>query len=128
MLRSYAIPEALVVVSEDNVILYASRRLYGMFGYVADELIGQSMLNLIPRSVRDSESDRMAEYVKNPRPLCIGLNGVVYGQRKDGSQFRFVLLIDFGMTSKGKIFSILIRDFSAELETRSRFSSAWHVL
>ena len=48
-----SLPVAIVAVDGSGTILYANRKLTELFGYVPDELIGQSLEMLVPQRLRD---------------------------------------------------------------------------
>lgn len=120
-----AMPEAILIVCHKGLIRYANARLAAMFGYTIGDLIDQGFEMLLQASERDREGLRIVEYLKDPHPLRIGLNRVVYGQRQNGTLFRIVLLVDSQPTSTGPIATCVVRDFAAEVDTRRDHASTW---
>ncbi len=82
-----AAAEGLVVVDGTGRIRLQNPRLRELFGYEAEELIGQPVEVLIPMPVRHKHSQQRQHYHEHPaqRPMGIGLD--LMGQRKDGSTF-----------------------------------------
>lgn len=82
-----AAAEGLVVVDSVGKIRMQNPRLRELFGYEADELLGQPVEILIPMPVRGRHVQQRQEYQDHPaqRPMGIGLD--LMGQRKDGSTF-----------------------------------------
>ncbi len=120
-----AMPEAIFVCCDHGLIRFANSRLADLFGFDAGELIGAPVSILVPPGDRRREDQRIAEYVKDPRPMRLGINNVVYGQRKNGAAFRVVLLFDSRPVSNGLIVTCLVRDFTSEIETRRERASTW---
>jgi PAS domain S-box-containing protein len=82
-----AAAEGLVVVDGTGKIRLQNPRLRDLFGYDADELIGQPIEVLIPMPIRDRHAVQRKQYHDHPaqRPMGIGMD--LMGQRKDGSTF-----------------------------------------
>lgn len=95
-----AVPDALVGVDRAGVIRYINHRALSLFGYEADDLIGQPVETLVPDSVRPDhpahreayfagprtrrvEPDRQATSERKPAvsPRCL------HGRRRDGTEF-----------------------------------------
>ena len=121
-----ATPEAVMVSCERGIIRYANERLEGLFGYGRGEMVGLPVSVLLPPGMRDGEAERIAAYAKDPKPIRLGISQVIYGQRRNGTRFRIVLLIDARPVSTGLICTTLVRDFAAEIDTRiEHVSSSW---
>jgi PAS domain S-box-containing protein len=82
-----AAAEGLVVVDSTGRIRLQNPRLQELFGYGADELVGQPVEVLIPMPIRDRHKHQRQQYHDHPaqRPMGIGMD--LMGQRKDGSTF-----------------------------------------
>jgi PAS domain S-box-containing protein len=82
-----ASPDALIVVDTNGRIEMASLAVVKLFGYIVDEVEGQTVEFLIPEGRRRAHGHHRTEYFQHPegRPMGIGLD--LLGQRKDGSVF-----------------------------------------
>ncbi len=59
-----------------------------MFGYDADELIGQPIEILMPENLRDDHRAHVEEFTSSPRPRPMGRDDLdIEGRRSDGSNF-----------------------------------------
>lgn len=119
-----AMPEAVLVCCERGIIRYVNRRLAEMFGYEIEEIVGAEVEKLVPERVQKHEGLKLAAYLKDPQPMRIGTDRVVYGRQRDDQEFRILLLLDFRETRAGVIATCLVRDFMHEISTRREFSSA----
>ncbi len=73
---------------ETGEILYASRLLEEMFGYmVRGELSGMNVDILVPSSLRQRHTEHRKDYASTPEPRPMGVGLQVDGQRKDSSLF-----------------------------------------
>ena len=117
-----AMPEAVFVCCQEGLVRYANTRLEAMFGFDEGELTDRPVATLLPSADRDRETLRIVEYMRDPHPLRIGIRSVAYAQRKNGSQFRAVLVLDARPTSTGPIATCVVRDFTSEIEFRREFA------
>lgn len=81
-------PNAILVVNEENKIVFLSNQAEIMFGYARNELIGKSYEILIPERYRKKHSGSCKNYLKEPLIISMGheQKGVIC-VRKDGSEF-----------------------------------------
>lgn len=82
-----ASPDGLLVVDRDGIIRAANPRVEALFGWTAEELVGQSVDVLVPESVGEAHETHRSRFVADPhnRPMGVGLD--LRGRRKDGSTF-----------------------------------------
>jgi len=81
------LPDPLALVNEHGVIVLANPRLYQLFGYPADSLIGQPVSMLLPEELRASHGAHLAEYFRAPTFRSMGIGLELSARRADGSQF-----------------------------------------
>src|SRR6185503_2261047 len=79
--------QGIVSVDAHGVILTANRAFEAMFGWAADELIGQRIEQLLPSSFRDAHVRHRVGYFAAPRSRLMGGGLDLVGKRKDGSTF-----------------------------------------
>lgn len=79
--------EGLVVVDGTGSICLKNPRLDVLFGYPENELLGQSIEQLIPSSLRGNHAQHRKHYQAAPVQRSMGSGLDLMGQRKDGSQF-----------------------------------------
>ena len=82
-----AAPDAIVIVDGSGTVRFANRQVTVLFGYAHDELVGQSIEQLVPERMRARHGSLRVGYMKagEPRPMGQGLE--LSGRRKDGSEF-----------------------------------------
>lgn len=91
-----------------------------IFGYKADEVIGENVAMLMQKSEATQHDSHLAHYKEKNEHHVIGISRDVKGQRKDGSLFP----IDIALSEvhiKGKqVFTAIIRDISERKEAEEK--------
>src|SRR5437879_10927546 len=78
-------PNAMVMVNQEGKIVLVNSQTERLFGYSRDELIGQSVEQLVPERFRHEQKSYRADFTAHPQTsaMCVGRNH--YGLRKDGT-------------------------------------------
>ncbi len=82
-----AAPDGLLMVAEVGTILHANRQALTLFGYRADELVGQNVDILIPAERREAHRAHRAGYHDGPRTRSMGSGLELFASRHDGTVF-----------------------------------------
>lgn len=116
-----AAPDAMLIVDEHAVILFANRHASTLFGYAHDELIGQPIETLIPERFRSRHVGHRDRYMGGAhlRPMGLGLD--LYARRRDGSEFP----VEIGLSplGGGKV-TAAIRDASEHKRSEAELVAA----
>jgi PAS domain S-box-containing protein len=90
-----AAPNAMIMVNQTGDIVLINSEAEAMFGYTKEELIGQSIHQLVPPSMRSIHNLYVQNYFEAPdrRNMARGSSDL-HGQRKDGDLFP----IEVGLT------------------------------
>ncbi len=108
-----ALPDAIVAVDRDGVIVQLNSQTQALFGYERDELIGQRVEILVPESYRREHHHHRENFAKTPKTRRMGANIDLYGRRRDGSEFPVEISLSPVSTEKGMFVLSAIRDISA---------------
>jgi PAS domain S-box-containing protein len=102
--------DTLLVVDGSGSIVSANQRVYGMFGYAAEEITGKPFESLVP-SVKLLENSR-ENSIRPPILTPLGEQKELFGQRKDGS--RFPVEVALTVLQPGSRFQVLaaVRDIT----------------
>lgn len=79
--------EGIAVVDNDGTIVLANTACNNMFGYLQDELIGQSIERLIPAPIRKMHAKHRDSYAQNPVPRQMGAGRDLKALKKNGTEF-----------------------------------------
>jgi PAS domain S-box-containing protein len=132
-----AAPDAIVEVSADGKIVLINRIAEEMFGYLRDELLGQSVDLLVPDAIRHQHYRHRDSYLENPRTRPMGSGLELHARRRDGTLFPVEISLSPIQTEGGMHVTAVIRDvtqrkqaekevrrlqqqYTAELEARNR--------
>ena len=83
-----------------------------MFGYRADELLGQNVNMLMPEPYRSKHDGYLARYLTTGEKRIIGIGRGVEGQRKDGTVFPMHLAVGEFVVEGEPYFSGIVTDLS----------------
>ncbi len=82
-------PQPILATGLDQVLVLFNRSAEEMFGYAASEVIGEPLSKLLPERFRKAHEEReVPAFVHiGAAPRRMAERGVVYGLRKDGTEF-----------------------------------------
>ncbi|MFP4599077.1 MAG: PAS domain S-box protein [Persicimonas sp.] len=119
-----ALPDPVLVVDASGRIAYASFATQQLFGYNEGELTGELIEILVPERYRSKHRADRAEYMKDPLTRTMGDRSVLWGRRKDGTEFPAHINfspVDFD----GETYAIAaVRDITELEDTRDQLSKA----
>jgi two-component system sensor kinase FixL len=123
--------DAIVVIEAGETIVAFSRSAERMFGYSADEVIGQQVNILMPQPYRSAHSSYIERYEESGEPHIIGVGREVRAVRKDGLIFPVWLSVGEARSRSGHRYIGIIRDLTkqhaAETDRRSLEMRLEHV-
>lgn len=104
-----ASPDATIISDGNGRILIANQAAEALFGYEADELIGEMVEILVPEALRARHRELRSGFQESPRgrPMVSGLE--IYGRHKNGKSFRAEVGLSPIETDDGLIITSTIR-------------------
>ena len=122
----------LVETAVDGVILIDARghiqtfnpACEKLFGYRADEVIGQNVKMLMPAPYREEHDRYLDNYQRTGDPKIIGIGREVKGQRKDGSVFPMDLSVGEAKQDGESTFVGIIHDLTDRKHTEEQLIQA----
>jgi len=110
-----AIPDAILAVNREGVILKINSQVEEMFGYDRDELIGEKVELLVPERLRKEHHHHRANFAKQPKTRRMGADLELYGRRRNGSEFPVEISLSPVKVEGGVIVLSAIRDITDRL-------------
>ena len=114
--------QGIVSVDAHGVIVMANRALETMYGWAPGELIGQSIEQLLPISIRDMQAHHSSGYFATPRSHPMEAGPDLVGKRKDGSTFPIEISLNHIATVGGGRAIAFVTDITE----RRRAAAALH--
>lgn len=122
--------DGVITIDEYGIINSLNPAVERMFGYRADELLGQNVSILMPSPYAEEHDEYLADYRRTGVARIIGIGRELQARRRDGTIFPIDLAVsevNFGDT---RMFSGVIRDMTdrkqteAELEEERDFNDS----
>ena len=95
-----------------------------LFGYRADEVIGQNVKMLMPPTYRAQHDDYLRNFLRTGERKIIGIGREVVGMRKDGSTFPMDLSVGEARQDGESIFVGIIHDLTERKQTEEQLRQA----
>jgi len=114
------VPNAMIVIDEKGVMQSFSSATERLFGYTAEEMLGQNVKMLMPAPYREQHDGYLDRYAQTGERRIIGIGRVVVGERKGGSTFPMRLSVGEMKSSNKKFFTGFIRDLTERQNTEIR--------
>lgn len=116
------LPDAILVVDEEGIIINSNKQVHAVFGYKSDEVNGRSLDLLLPEMVHSRHKNLIRSYFKNPRIRKMGTAVALAGMHKTKGK----ISIDVALSTisiGGDTYAIsVIRDISDKVKLVSRIS------
>ena len=117
------VPDAMVVIDDQGLILSFSAAAEQLFGYSEAELLGANVSMLMPSPDRERHDNYIRRYLETGEKRIIGIGRVVFAQRKDGSTFPMELSIGEATGEAHPLFTGFIRDLTERQKTEEQLES-----
>jgi PAS domain S-box-containing protein len=107
-----AVPDAMVAVNLQGIIIQTNSQTQHLFGYSEGELIGQPVEMLVPAARRKQHIQHRERFAQLPATRRMGAALDLQGRRKDGSEFPVEISLSPVTTESGMVVLSAIRDIS----------------
>jgi len=104
--------DAIIVIDERGIIESYSPSAERLFGYRAEEALGQNVSILMPSPYKERHDSYIDHYLATGERRIIGIGRVVVGRRRDGSTFPMELAVGEAMVNGRRVFTGFIRDLT----------------
>ena len=122
--------EAIITIDEQQNIRLFNQGAEKIFGYQAQEIIGQPLDILLPkvfRQVHRHHINNFGQSREQSRTMA-QRNSNVFGRRKDGHEFAAEASIAKLETKSGMLFTVMLKDISDRLQTQAKLQTSQALL
>jgi two-component system sensor kinase FixL len=114
------VPDAMIIIDEDGIILSFSAAAEKMFGYSEDEVIGENVSMLMPSPDRERHDGYLQKYRSTGERKIIGIGRVTTARRRDGNSFPIELSVGEAFADGKRIFTGFIHDITQRQQVELR--------
>lgn len=114
--------DAIVMVNPSGHIVFANAHVEALFGYDRGELRGMAIELLLPERLRSAHISHRSGYLGRPTTRTMGVGLVLYGLRKDGSEFP----VDISLSPLALDGSTLVMSAIHDITERKRIEQTLH--
>lgn len=107
-----AATDGLVTIDEAGTVLSYNPACEKMFGYEADEMLGENIKRLMPKQIADQHDGYLSTYHRTKEAKIIGIGREMVARRKNGDEFPIELGVSEIDLGDKILFSGIIRDIS----------------
>ncbi len=104
--------DAIITINDTGTIQSVNQATLDLFGFSAEELIGQPVETLIPAPHRAQHQGYIDNYLRTGEPRIIGIGRELTAVKKDGSVFPMSLAISEIDSDSGPYFAGVVRDLT----------------
>jgi two-component system sensor kinase FixL len=112
--------DGMILIDADGIVLMFNPACEKLFGFTADEVIGQNVKVLMPAPYRQEHDGYIDNYRRTGHRKIIGIGREVVGQRKDGTTFPMHLSVGEAKQSGETTFVGIIHDLTAQKNAERR--------
>jgi two-component system sensor kinase FixL len=111
------VPDAMIVIDEQGLIISFSAAAERMFGYTEAELLGENVSTLMPSPDRERHDSYLQRYFATGERRIIGIGRVTTARRRDGANFPILLHIGEAKIDHRRVFTGFIQDLTEREKT-----------
>jgi len=108
--------DGIITIDEQGIVKSFNPAAERLFGYTANEVLGQNIRRLMPSPYREEHDSYLARYLQTGTPHIIGLGREVRAQRRDGSTFPVSLAVSEVHLAGRRLFTGIVRDLTARVQ------------
>src|SRR5215207_7929523 len=102
--------DAIVTITPEGIVRWFNRGAERIFGYRAEEVIGQPVTLLMPERYRELCVAGLHRYLRTGEARVVGGTTEIVGLRKDGSEFPIEMSLGETVEDGERLFTSVIRD------------------
>jgi diguanylate cyclase (GGDEF)-like protein/PAS domain S-box-containing protein len=111
--------DAIVIITSEGIVKWFNRGAERIFGYRAEEVVGQPVTLLMPERYRELCVAGLHRYLRTGEARVVGGTIELVGLRKDGSEFPCEMSLGETLEDGERLFTGVIRDVTERKETEN---------
>jgi PAS domain S-box-containing protein len=115
--------DGIITIDNRGHIISINPAGASLFGYTAEELLGQKINALMPSPHREGHDGYIQRYEKTKKARIIGIGRTVEGLKKDGTTFPFKLSVSEVPLEGEVVYTGIIHDVTAQFEAEARLKA-----
>lgn len=116
--------DGIVIITKQGIVDSYNEAAAEMFGYSADEVIGNNVSMLMDQPNSDDHDGYLSHYLQTGERRVIGMRREVEGKRKDGELFPMELAVSEVHTDSAHLFTAIVRDLTARQQLQMELAQA----
>ena len=116
--------EGIVTIDEKSVIKTFNPAAEKIFGYSAEQAIGQNVMILMPEPIRSRHQGYVERYLRTGEEKIIGRTREVPGLHKDGQQIELEISISVFKDGEHPVFTGILHDINERKKTEQALKKA----
>lgn len=116
--------DGILTIDEQGIVQSLNPAAERLFGYRADEVLGQNVKMLMPEPYCVEHDQYIANYLTSGVAKIIGIGREVVGLRKDGSTFPMELAVSTFELDEKRHFTGIVRDITERKRTEAALKTA----
>jgi PAS domain S-box-containing protein len=121
-------PIGIVMVSEEGRIVLVNTKTEEMFGYLREELVGQSVELLLPQRLHAAHVEYRTRYLANLRARPMGAGFDLVGRRQDGTEFPVEIGLSYVQSESRVLVTSFITDITERRRAQERLQETQRIL
>src|SRR5215510_8744521 len=116
--------DAILTIDTGGLIESFNPAAERLFGYTADEVLGQNISMLMPSPYREEHDGYLARYLQTGEPHIIGIGREVRARRRDGTTFPVSLAVSEVHLGGRRMFTGIVHDLTARVQAEEALRRA----
>jgi diguanylate cyclase (GGDEF)-like protein/PAS domain S-box-containing protein len=114
--------DAIVSADAHGRITSWNRAAERIFGYPADEILGQWLTSLMPEQYREQHERGIRRFLSSGEGRVVGKTVELEGLRADGTTFPVELALSTWTTAEGRFFTGIVRDITERRQAQEKLA------
>ncbi len=117
--------DAIITIDSKGIVKTFNPAAESIFGYSADDVIGNNVNMLMPDPHRTKHDDYIKRYLDTGKAKIIGIGRNTFGQHKDGSFFPIHLAVNEFQANGERMFVGMLQDVTEREHARRRLTAQY---